>query len=54
VHHETGEVVPDALLAKLKAAQDFNQGFATIEYVCCMCTSPATSMLSHIASVLLL
>jgi peptidyl-dipeptidase Dcp len=34
-HHETAEVVPDELLAKLKAASEFNQGFATIEYTAC-------------------
>ncbi len=27
--------MPDELLAKLKAAQSFNQGFATIEYTAC-------------------
>jgi len=35
LHHETGEQVPDALIAKLKAAQTFNQGFDTIEYTAC-------------------
>ena len=34
-HFETGEVVPDDLLAKLEAASKFNQGFATIEYTVC-------------------
>jgi peptidyl-dipeptidase Dcp len=33
VHHRTGEPMPDALIAKLKAARTFNQGFATVEYV---------------------
>jgi peptidyl-dipeptidase Dcp len=32
-HHETGEPMPDALIAKLNAARTFNQGFATVEYV---------------------
>jgi peptidyl-dipeptidase Dcp len=35
VHAETGEPMPDALIAKLKAAQTFNQGFATVEYTSC-------------------
>jgi peptidyl-dipeptidase Dcp len=33
VHHRTGEPMPEALIAKLKAARAFNQGFATVEYV---------------------
>ena len=32
VHAETGEVMPEALLAKVLAARRFNQGFATVEY----------------------
>jgi peptidyl-dipeptidase Dcp len=32
-HHETGEPIPDELIEKLKAAQTFNQGFATTEYL---------------------
>ncbi|MXU64451.1 M3 family metallopeptidase [Oceanomicrobium pacificus] len=32
-HAETGEALPDALLAKLEAAENFGQGFATVEYV---------------------
>jgi peptidyl-dipeptidase Dcp len=33
VHYRTGEAMPDALIAKLKAARTFNQGFTTVEYV---------------------
>ena len=33
VHAETGEAMPEALLGKLMAARNFNQGFATVEYV---------------------
>jgi peptidyl-dipeptidase Dcp len=33
VHHKTGQPMPDGLLARLKAARTFNQGFATVEYV---------------------
>ena len=32
VHHETGEPLPEALLERLIAAQNFGQGFATVEY----------------------
>jgi peptidyl-dipeptidase Dcp len=32
-HHETGEPVPDDLVAKMTAARRFNQGFATVEYL---------------------
>lgn len=32
VHASTGEPMPQALMDKVKAAQTFNQGFATIEY----------------------
>jgi peptidyl-dipeptidase Dcp len=33
VHHKTGEPIPAALVAKIKAAATFNQGFATTEYL---------------------
>ncbi len=32
IHAETGEPMPQALMDKVKAAQTFNQGFATVEY----------------------
>jgi peptidyl-dipeptidase Dcp len=32
-HHETGEVIPDELIQKINDAAQFNQGFATIEYL---------------------
>ena len=32
-HHETGEPMPTALLAKVLAAQTFDQGYATTEYL---------------------
>jgi len=32
-HYETGEVIPDELIAKLDAASTFNQGFITVEYL---------------------
>lgn len=32
-HYITGEVIPDALIEKLKASSKFNQGFITTEYL---------------------
>ncbi len=32
-HWKTGQVIPDELLAKIKKAERFNQGFATVEYL---------------------
>lgn len=32
-HYETGEVIPDSLVAKILAAETFNQGFMTTELV---------------------
>ncbi|MDI6846142.1 MAG: M3 family metallopeptidase [Candidatus Saccharicenans sp.] len=32
-HYQTGEPIPDELVAKIKNAQHFNQGFATTEYL---------------------
>jgi peptidyl-dipeptidase Dcp len=34
-HYQTGEPLPEALLDKLLAARNFNQGFATVEYTAC-------------------
>ncbi|WP_299592363.1 M3 family metallopeptidase [uncultured Microbulbifer sp.] len=33
VHHKTGEPIPADLVAKIKKASNFNQGFATTEYL---------------------
>jgi len=33
VHHETGDPIPAGLVAKIKAAKTFNQGFSTTEYL---------------------
>ena len=33
VHHETGEPIPDELVAKIKKASTFNQGFETTEFL---------------------
>ncbi|MCP4310574.1 MAG: M3 family metallopeptidase [Bacteroidetes bacterium] len=32
-HYESGEMIPDELIAKLEATGKFNQGFTTVEYV---------------------
>ncbi len=32
-HYQTGEVIPDELIAKLESAGTFGQGFATVEYL---------------------
>jgi peptidyl-dipeptidase Dcp len=32
-HYKTGEVIPQALIDKLKASEYFNQGFITVEYM---------------------
>jgi peptidyl-dipeptidase Dcp len=35
VHHETGEPMPHELVARIKKAATFNQGFETTEYLAC-------------------
>lgn len=32
-HYQTGEVIPDSLIDRLRGARTFNQGFATTEYL---------------------
>ncbi|KAL9185260.1 hypothetical protein ACHAXT_003037 [Thalassiosira profunda] len=46
-HFETGEPVPDDLLQRLKAAQLFNEGFATVEYTACALYDMAVHSLSE-------
>lgn len=45
VHHKTGEPMPAELLAKIKRASTFNQGFATVEYL----ASALVDMKLHLA-----
>jgi len=33
VHYRTGEPMPEALVARLRETETFNQGFATVEYL---------------------
>jgi peptidyl-dipeptidase Dcp len=35
IHYRTGEKLPEALLEKLFASRNFNQGFTTVEYTSC-------------------
>jgi peptidyl-dipeptidase Dcp len=32
-HYQTGETIPDALMAKIEKARNFNQGFAMVEFL---------------------
>ena len=32
-HYETGEVIPDELISRIKKSANFNQGFATVEFL---------------------
>ena len=42
-HVETGEAIPDALIARLQAARRFGQGFETVRY----CASALVDMAAH-------
>ena len=33
IHYQTGEVIPDSLIEKIRQSNSFNQGFATTEYL---------------------
>ena len=46
VHYKTGEVIPDAIVAKIKIAATFNQGFETTEYL----ASALMDMKLHLAN----
>ncbi len=46
VHYRTGAPIPQALVAKIKSAATFNQGFATVEYL----ASALVDMKIHLAA----
>ncbi|MEU8403311.1 M3 family metallopeptidase [Nonomuraea sp. NPDC048892] len=46
-HHETGEPMPAELVEKLKAAETFNQGFQTVEYLAATLLDWAWHKLTH-------
>ena len=45
LHYQTGEAMPDALVAKIKTAHTFNEGFDTVEYL----ASAIVDMKAHLA-----
>jgi peptidyl-dipeptidase Dcp len=45
VHYQTGQPIPNELVAKIKKASTFNQGFATVEYL----ASALVDMTLHLA-----
>ncbi|HEU4538857.1 MAG TPA: M3 family metallopeptidase, partial [Polyangiaceae bacterium] len=45
LHHQTGKPIPPALVAKIKKASTFNQGFTTVEYL----SSALVDMKLHLA-----
>ena len=45
IHAKTGEPMPDVLVAKIKKAHTFNQGFGTVEYL----ASAIVDMKAHLA-----
>lgn len=50
VHYKTGEPMPKALLDKLLAAANFNQGFATVEYTACALLDLELHLLDDLSS----
>ncbi|MBX7249450.1 MAG: M3 family metallopeptidase [Caulobacteraceae bacterium] len=44
-HYQTGAVIPDSLVAKIKNSEKFNQGFITVEYL----ASALVDMKAHLA-----
>ena len=46
-HYLTGQVVPDDLIERFKAAQLFNEGYATVQYTSCAMLDIALHSLSE-------
>jgi peptidyl-dipeptidase Dcp len=46
LHYRTGQPIPAELIAKIRAAKTFNQGFATVEYL----AAALVDMKLHLAS----
>ncbi len=51
LHYETNEPIPDALIAKLKLARTFNQGFENVEFVAAALLDMALHSLSNMDSL---
>ena len=49
VHAETGAPIPDTLIERLRAAQTFNQGFATVEFLACALVDMDLHMMDEVA-----
>ncbi len=50
-HHETGEAIPDELIGRIKEAERFGQGFATIEYLAACYLDMAWHTLTEVPDV---
>jgi peptidyl-dipeptidase Dcp len=50
-HYETGEVIPDELLAKLDASSKFNMGFVTTEYLAASLLDMAYHSLTEVTEI---
>jgi peptidyl-dipeptidase Dcp len=46
-HFETGEPMPDAMIARIEGAETFNQGFSTVEYVASALVDLEMHVLEH-------
>ncbi len=51
VHAKSGKPMPDKLIQRIKAARNFNQGFATVEYAACAIVDMDLHALEDAASI---